>query len=134
MAATGTDTARGLLRPSPATAMVTGTAMAATGTATARGLLRPSPATAMVTGTAMAATGTATARGLLRPSPATATDEATVMAMGTATMVEVVHIHAHVLGSATVRGLPSLSQALEPSTSPTPKKRFCDQLRIFNYV
>merc|ERR1719245_2723816 len=100
MAMVAMGTAKGPLLPA--------TAMAATGMATARGLLRPSPATAMVTGTAMAATGTAT-------------DEATVMAMGTATMVEIVHIHAHVSGSATVRDLPSLSPALEPSTSPTPK-------------
>merc|ERR1711884_908277 len=72
-------------RLSPATATVV-TAMVATGTATARGLLRPSPATATDTATAMAAMGTATARGLLRPSPAMATDMGT--ATGTATTVE----------------------------------------------
>merc|ERR1719471_776051 len=110
MAMVAMGTARGPLLP--ATDMV--------GTATARGLLRPSPATAMVTGTAMAATGTATARGLLRPSPAT-TDEDVL-------------VHAHVTGSATARRLLSPSLALNTSTSPTPKQRFCDQLRIFNYV
>merc|ERR1712029_1237676 len=88
--------------------------MAATGTATARGLLRLSPATAMVTATAM--------------------DEATFMVMGTATTDEDVLVHAHVTGSATARGLLSPSLSLNSSTSPTPKQRFCDQLRIFNYV
>merc|ERR1712241_1459688 len=78
--ATGMATARGLLRPSPATDMAMDTAMAVMVTDTARGLLRP--ATAMdITAMVVMAMDTATARGLLRP--ATAMDITAMAVMAT---------------------------------------------------